>query len=279
MKVKILLTAMAVLIAACGAKSPPDQPTIEVWKSPTCNCCSKWIEYLRQEGFNVVAHNETAMNPLKTKLGVPQSLASCHTGVVEGYVIEGHVPAGDIRKLLANKPGRTRPRGPWHAHRIARHGTGRAPRRLRDRAVHRRRQHADLCRTRRPQADCVGAAVTHVPAQPLPSRTAILAPSTKAHDLTSHRRTFPPACCCRPVHRSDRSRKPTPTRTALSSREEAAPSEDLASLFTSADDDRDGVLNEEEYELARRVILGSRETPRRTPSTHGSGGGAGGHSH
>lgn len=64
------------------------------------------------------------------------------------------------------------------------------------------------------------------------------------------------------------------------SREEAAPSEDLTSLFTSADDDRDGVLNEEEYELARRVILGSRETARRSPSTHGSGGGGGGgHSH
>jgi len=104
MKLKILLTAIAILIAACGAKTPGDQPTIEVWKSPTCNCCSKWIEYLRKEGFKVVAHNETAMNPLKAKLGVPQPLAFCHTGVVDGYVIEGHVPAADIHKLLADKP-------------------------------------------------------------------------------------------------------------------------------------------------------------------------------
>lgn len=63
------------------------------------------------------------------------------------------------------------------------------------------------------------------------------------------------------------------------SREEAARSGDLTGLFTSADDNQDGVLNEEEYELARRVILGSRQTPRRSPSTHGSGGGGGGHSH
>jgi hypothetical protein len=104
MKLKILLGAVTILIAACGAKTQGDQPTIEVWKSPTCNCCSKWIEHLHQEGFNVISHNETAMNPLKTKLGVPQPLASCHTGVVGGYVIEGHVPAEDIRKLLADKP-------------------------------------------------------------------------------------------------------------------------------------------------------------------------------
>ncbi|TAM11933.1 MAG: DUF411 domain-containing protein [Nevskiaceae bacterium] len=104
MNFRILLTAVVVLLAACGSSPPGNQPTVEVWKSPTCNCCSKWIEYLRKEGFKVVAHNETAMNPLKAKLGVPPSLASCHTGVVNGYVIEGHVPAQDIRKLLADKP-------------------------------------------------------------------------------------------------------------------------------------------------------------------------------
>lgn len=104
MKTIFLLSVVAVLIAACGSGTPGNQPTIEIWKSPTCHCCSKWADYLRDEGFKVIAHNESAMNPLKAKLGVPQSLASCHTGVVDGYVIEGHVPAEDIRRLIAEKP-------------------------------------------------------------------------------------------------------------------------------------------------------------------------------
>lgn len=101
---KYLILALAVLSAACGPAAQSGQPTIEVWKSPTCNCCSKWIEILRKDGFNVTVHNESAMNPLKTKLGVPVSLASCHTGIVEGYVIEGHVPAEDIKRLLKERP-------------------------------------------------------------------------------------------------------------------------------------------------------------------------------
>ena len=104
MKLKLLLAAAVLLLAACAPKSDRGQPSIEVWKSPTCKCCSKWVEHLRDDGFNVTVHNQSAMNPLKTKLGVPQALASCHTAVVEGYVIEGHVPSQDIRKLLSEKP-------------------------------------------------------------------------------------------------------------------------------------------------------------------------------
>lgn len=59
---------------------------------------------MRDSGFNVHIHNETDLNPLKAKLGVPQTLASCHTAQVSGYVIEGHVPAGDIHRLLTEKP-------------------------------------------------------------------------------------------------------------------------------------------------------------------------------
>ncbi|SEQ17752.1 Uncharacterized conserved protein [Solimonas aquatica] len=100
-----LVLALAVLLAACGRQTPAGpQYSIEVWKSPTCSCCKKWVEYLQREGFKVTVHEEPAMNPLKAKLGVPEAVASCHTGLVNGYVIEGHVPAEDIRKLLVEKP-------------------------------------------------------------------------------------------------------------------------------------------------------------------------------
>ena len=104
MKKIAVCVALIFLTVACDSQTQDSRPTVEVWKSPTCHCCSKWVEYLRGEGFNVVAHNETAMTPLKTKMGVPQELASCHTGVVDGYVLEGHVPAESIRRLLTEKP-------------------------------------------------------------------------------------------------------------------------------------------------------------------------------
>lgn len=104
MKIPLIGFALAMALTACGPKPPTQQPLIEVWKSPTCSCCSKWITHLKDNGFDVAVHNESAMNPLKTKLGVPQNLASCHTGVVDGYIIEGHVPAADIHRLLLKKP-------------------------------------------------------------------------------------------------------------------------------------------------------------------------------
>lgn len=99
-----LLVLSTALGAACSRAAPTGAPIVTVYKSPTCQCCSKWVEHLRASGFAVEPHNETAMNPLKTRLGVSQPLWSCHTAVVGDYVIEGHVPAEDIRRLLAEKP-------------------------------------------------------------------------------------------------------------------------------------------------------------------------------
>lgn len=105
-------TAVLAIAAVLGANylqpppsvavAPPD--TVVVYKSPTCSCCSKWIEHLKQAGFKVEAHNESEMSVVKTRLGVPEELASCHTALINGYVIEGHVPAEDIRQLLAKRP-------------------------------------------------------------------------------------------------------------------------------------------------------------------------------
>ena len=77
---------------------------VVVYKSPTCGCCSKWVDHLRDEGFHVITHNRKDMNTIKAENGVTRKLASCHTSLVEGYVIEGHVPARDIKRLLEEKP-------------------------------------------------------------------------------------------------------------------------------------------------------------------------------
>lgn len=79
-------------------------PHVLVHKDPMCGCCGLWVDHLRKAGFEVEVRNEANLNPLKEKLGIPASKGSCHTAEVGGYVIEGHVPAEDIRRLLAEKP-------------------------------------------------------------------------------------------------------------------------------------------------------------------------------
>ncbi len=79
-------------------------PEVAVTKDPNCGCCEKWVAHMREAGFTVTV-TEGPVNPLKARLGVPRELASCHTAQVGGYVVEGHVPAGAIKRLLAEKPG------------------------------------------------------------------------------------------------------------------------------------------------------------------------------
>lgn len=77
---------------------------ITVYKTPSCGCCTRWVEYLRTEGFEVQAIDQRNLTPIKQKAGVTPEMASCHTAMVDGYVIEGHVPARAIRKLLRERP-------------------------------------------------------------------------------------------------------------------------------------------------------------------------------
>ena len=81
-------------------------PVIEVYKSPTCGCCTAWVEHVRQAGFAVEAQNvdQDALYALKDKLQIAPDLAGCHTAVVGDYFIEGHVPASDIERLLDERP-------------------------------------------------------------------------------------------------------------------------------------------------------------------------------
>jgi hypothetical protein len=79
-------------------------PKVAVSKDPNCGCCNGWVDHLRQAGFPVAVTNTADLSSLKGRLGVPENLASCHTAEVSGYVIEGHVPADAIKRLLREKP-------------------------------------------------------------------------------------------------------------------------------------------------------------------------------
>jgi hypothetical protein len=93
------------LISLLGASAAMAQATVvDVFKSPYCGCCGKWVEHLRQSGFEVKAHDVEDVPAVRQKLGMPDRLGSCHTAKIGGYVVEGHVPAADIQRLLKEKP-------------------------------------------------------------------------------------------------------------------------------------------------------------------------------
>jgi len=77
---------------------------VQVYKTPTCGCCTGWVDHLREQGFTVEAIDLPDLTAVKARLGVDPDLMSCHTATVDGYVVEGHVPAGTIRRLLAERP-------------------------------------------------------------------------------------------------------------------------------------------------------------------------------
>ena len=101
----LMVAAVSAVLYGQDAFAPQAAaPDITVYKDPQCGCCGKWIEHLRRSGFSVAARNETRMDRIKSARGVPARLASCHTAVVGGYVIEGHVPADAIKRLLRERP-------------------------------------------------------------------------------------------------------------------------------------------------------------------------------
>lgn len=99
---KFLLTALFMLATAVA--SAGQLPEVVMHKDPNCGCCGKWAEHLQAAGFRVKTVNEADMQRVKQQLGVPGKLGSCHTARVGGYLIEGHVPASTIKRLLREKP-------------------------------------------------------------------------------------------------------------------------------------------------------------------------------
>jgi hypothetical protein len=103
----VLLGVMASTLVVTGARvlaAQADQPEILVYKTPTCGCCGLWVAHLRAAGFKVRTTDLEDLAPIRREWQVPPKLASCHTAKVGRYVIEGHVPAADIRRLLETQP-------------------------------------------------------------------------------------------------------------------------------------------------------------------------------
>jgi hypothetical protein len=88
---------------ARGQLEGPDT-AITVYKSASCGCCTKWVDHLRANGFAPAVHDEADMDAIKDDLGVPKNVRSCHTALVGRYLVEGHVPAADLRRLLKERP-------------------------------------------------------------------------------------------------------------------------------------------------------------------------------
>lgn len=101
--VKLILAALLVFPASRHL-SASDAATAEIWKDPSCGCCQAWADHLKDAGFEIRIHETDRINGVKAMNKVPAKLASCHTAKIGGYVIEGHVPASDITRLLKEKP-------------------------------------------------------------------------------------------------------------------------------------------------------------------------------
>jgi hypothetical protein len=101
---KQFLVSLIASIALAAPLAAASLPEVHVYKSPTCGCCEKWVEHLRAEGFAVRTTDVADVTPIKLENGVKPELSACHTAFVGGYIVEGHVPAADVRRLLAEKP-------------------------------------------------------------------------------------------------------------------------------------------------------------------------------
>jgi hypothetical protein len=99
---RLALAGAALPLAGVAQAAP--LPPLVVWKDPNCGCCDGWVRHIREAGFSVTVRDSDNMDAVKRARSVPDELQSCHTAVIDGYVVEGHVPADDIKRLIAERP-------------------------------------------------------------------------------------------------------------------------------------------------------------------------------
>lgn len=100
----LMFPVASTYLAAQNKSVESELPVVTVYKSPTCGCCGDWVKHMEESGFEVVTQDTHNMNPIKMKAGLTPALASCHTAFVDGYVVEGHVPASDVKRMLLQRP-------------------------------------------------------------------------------------------------------------------------------------------------------------------------------
>ena len=98
----LLVAAPVLMLGACAARA--EAYPITIYKTPWCGCCKGWVTHMTEAGFKPTVIEVEDLGPIRQKHGIPFSLSSCHTGLIGGYVIEGHVPPADVRRLLKEKP-------------------------------------------------------------------------------------------------------------------------------------------------------------------------------
>lgn len=103
-RLTISTLGVAAAVVMIVAARPAPRIEVVVYKSASCGCCTKWVDYLRKQGYTVVTHDTDDVSAMKAEVGVTDAMSSCHTAIVDGYVIEGHVPAADIQRLLKERP-------------------------------------------------------------------------------------------------------------------------------------------------------------------------------
>ena len=105
---EFVASAAGLAVGAIGVNRLFAQPApgtaITVYKSASCGCCAKWVDHLKENGFAPAVHDDENMDAIKDTMGVPKDVRSCHTALLGRYLVEGHVPAGDLRRLLAERP-------------------------------------------------------------------------------------------------------------------------------------------------------------------------------
>lgn len=101
---KMLRIALACFLLSTSSAFAEKAPRVEAFRNASCACCGSWVEHMRRNGFEVITHDVADVTAEREKLGMPERLGSCHSATVGGYVIEGHVPAADIRRLQQEKP-------------------------------------------------------------------------------------------------------------------------------------------------------------------------------